>query len=240
MNIADNMSGIYKMLNLVNGKFYIGMSNNLKRRYIDHCTPRSRKKTTTLAKAIKKYGIGSFFFEIIEVYVEESELFEREKYWIELLKPEYNMNEGGKGNKGHKLTPEMKKHLSEIAKKQWENKSEEQKQAIIKNNLKGPAIGHEVSKETREKLRLNNLGKKQSTETIKKRVIKIRQLMSNNTRGNKPIICYYKGLAIAKFPSAKEAALLFKIHPSCITGVLKGRRKNAAGFTWNYFKPNTK
>ena len=100
-NNEANVSGIYQIANLRNNKSYIGLSIDISNRWKQHTyrvqedeSPKSR-----IRAALKKYGLnktvyrsgryGDFEFKIIE-QCEEEKLIEREKYWIEKIKPEYN------------------------------------------------------------------------------------------------------------------------------------------------------
>lgn len=71
---------IYKITNLVNKKIYIGQTKDINRRFREHrkCGY-NQVKNKYLYNAIKKYGIDSFAFEVLE-YVENYN--EREQYWI--------------------------------------------------------------------------------------------------------------------------------------------------------------
>lgn len=90
------MIGIYKITNKINGKIYIGQSNNIKRRFSEHQT----KGTTSripLDVAIQKYGKENFDYEILEECTLE-QLNEKEKYWIQYfnsIENGYNLSEGG-------------------------------------------------------------------------------------------------------------------------------------------------
>ena len=88
------MIGIYKIENKINGKIYIGQSNNIKRRLYEHKT----RDQLPVEKAIQKYGVDSFTFEVIEECPIEK-LDEKEEYWISYYnsygKNGYNCNEGG-------------------------------------------------------------------------------------------------------------------------------------------------
>lgn len=232
------MVGIYKITNLINMKFYIGLSNDIERRFMEHKTPRNIiGKTTTLTKAFRKYGLENFRFEILEECKIE-ELAEREVYYIAKLKPQYNMNEGGKGNPGHKLSKELKAKLSQKAKEQWNAKSEDDKKFIKKVCLTGRKLGYMMSEETKEKLRKANLGKTQSIETKIKRSESNKQSLKGNKNGNKRVVCIDKVTleVVKEFESLKQASEFYGIHPSCITGVLKGRRKTTCGYYWKYKK----
>lgn len=96
--------GIYKYTNKTNGKIYIGQSTNIHKRYIQHIYDSKHRpeKSTGIDKAIAKYGIENFEFEIIEECPVE-QLNDREKYWIEYYNSYhqgYNCSLGGDSLKG--------------------------------------------------------------------------------------------------------------------------------------------
>ena len=83
------IAGIYKITNNITGEFYIGSSNDVKRRWTRHKNPsvRAQQPNSRLYKDIAYYGLDNFTFEIIE---ETDNLKEREQYFIDQLKPSYN------------------------------------------------------------------------------------------------------------------------------------------------------
>lgn len=83
------ISGIYKITNNITGEFYIGSSNDVKRRWVTHKSPSKwkRRPGMKLYQAFIKYGLDNFTFEVIE---RTDNLREREQYYIEQLKPSYN------------------------------------------------------------------------------------------------------------------------------------------------------
>lgn len=78
-------SGIYQILNLVNGKMYIGSSNNIERRIYDHgaLLLNNRHHSIHLQRAFDKYGNENFDVNILE-YCEENILLEKEQYYLNL------------------------------------------------------------------------------------------------------------------------------------------------------------
>lgn len=102
------MIGIYKVENLINGKIYIGQSVNIENRWKEHrygpYTTTSSQYNTPFYRAIRKYEVENFSFEVIEE-CEPEELNEREIYWISKYKSTnldkgYNLTKGG-----HHVTP---------------------------------------------------------------------------------------------------------------------------------------
>lgn len=93
--------GIYKILNLINDKCYIGQSIDLDHREYEHFWSLKSNKhhNIHLQKSFNLYGEENFIFEVIE-YCDKELLNEREKYWITiynslLIGNGYNLNEGG-------------------------------------------------------------------------------------------------------------------------------------------------
>lgn len=224
------MTGIYRITNKINGKGYIGQSVDISRRISEHKNLK-RDETLSLKRAFRKYGVENFNFEVLEECALD-QLDEREVFWINELKPEYNRTIGGTGAKGHVVTDEAKNIIRVKTKEWWNSLSDEQRQSVIKNNLKGPAKGHTVDETTREKLRIHNLGKKQSVDTIEKRKATFEFKKKNgykqtNAGHNKKVLCIETG---ETFDSVKAAAESLGVDPSNISGVIKGRYKTCKGY----------
>lgn len=228
------MIGIYIITNKVNNKRYIGLSVNIKRRFMEHKSPKNvNNKTTNLCKAFRKYGLSNFNFEVLEIVDCVQNLPDREKYWINKLNPEYNMNEGGLGNVGVVVSEYTRDLIRHKAKQNWIDMSEEKKNKII-SNFKKPEFGRKLSEKTKQKIRLANLGKKQSEESNRKRSESNKIKAIGNKNGNKKVIGIGMNGNTIEFDSTKLAADYLNVHPSCITGVIKGRRKTCKGYVWKH------
>lgn len=100
------------LLNLVNGKVYIGKTNNPHKRKLDHISlskKPNKHRYSLIHKAISKYGSSQFQFYIIQEFLLENESSEAEKYWIKYYKSYvieygkefgYNLTPGGDGLQG--------------------------------------------------------------------------------------------------------------------------------------------
>lgn len=94
------MSYIYKIINDINDKVYIGKTEfSIEKRFNEHCHDcyRRDKENRPLYSAMKKYGIQHFKIILIE---ETNNPIEREKYWIKeynSYKDGYNATIGGDG-----------------------------------------------------------------------------------------------------------------------------------------------
>lgn len=105
---------IYKFENKLNGKIYIGQSRCIERRYADHVY--CKNPVYELDRAIKKYGIENFNYDILETF-NTSNLYEvnkwmdeREEYYIKF----YNcLNPNGYNLLSNRHHPEF----SEITRK---------------------------------------------------------------------------------------------------------------------------
>lgn len=118
MNSILHVSGVYKITCKVNGKFYIGSSNNIHHRWIVHrCELNTHKhKNKHFQNAWNKYGKDSFQIEVLEI-VEQDKLIEREQYYLDTMKPfgDVGYNLGLKANAGlfgRQLSDETKARMS--------------------------------------------------------------------------------------------------------------------------------
>lgn len=90
------MIGIYKIENKINGKIYIGQSNNIQRRFQEHQT-KGETSRIPVDVAIQKYGKDNFTYTIIEETTIDN-LNQAEEFWINYfnsIETGYNCSKGG-------------------------------------------------------------------------------------------------------------------------------------------------
>lgn len=89
-----NETGIYVIINRVNGKIYVGSAVSFRRRWKQHRRQldRGTHHSAKLQNAWNKHGGDAFSFTV-ERWCDKHELLRFEQDVIDLLKPEYNMTQ---------------------------------------------------------------------------------------------------------------------------------------------------
>lgn len=139
------MGEIYKITNLVNGKCYIGKTKFTSLiRWKAHINGRS--PSSLIYKAIAKYGVEHFSFEVLESNVPEKVLNEREMFNIKAFNSKvpngYNKTDGGDGCNGFVASQEWRYKQSIVHKgKPWSDKRRKAGQKkLLGNNNAGKAV----------------------------------------------------------------------------------------------------
>lgn len=152
-----NKAVVYRWVNNINGKTYIGSSVNLSVRLHKYYSVKHLNKyKTPLHNALLKYGFENFTLEILEYCEQGINPVTREQYYLDTLKPEYNVLEQAGSSLGFK-------HRDETLE-------------FFKNNRK-------VSEETRKNLSLAATGRI-LTESDRKKISEARKgiNLSDETR----------------------------------------------------------
>lgn len=101
-------SGIYIIKNTLNGKCYIGQAKSIGDRWYTHKSSLSRGKhhSRYLQASWNKYGQDAFVFQVLEyVKLDKELLTQKEQYWINKLKPAYNLAPAAGSSLGIKHPP---------------------------------------------------------------------------------------------------------------------------------------
>ena len=211
------MAYIYKIINDINQKIYIGKTEfSIEKRFKEHCADafRDRNEKRPLYAAMCKYGIEHFHIEQIE---ETNNPEERESYWIEYFrsfKNGYNATIGGNGKKyiDYDLVISTYKELGYVD------------QVAKKLNISVD--------QTSKILHQNNIQVLSGQEAIQKRYGKITNMydLSDN------FLCSFpsthkavKYMIENHLTNCKHSTIKQHIHEVCI-----GKRKTAAKFKWKY------
>ena len=104
----NKTSGVYRLQNLITGKFYIGSSNNLYRRYYSHFNymKKGNHDNCRIKEDAQKYGSDSFVFGVVE-YCSKEIMIDREQFYFEQWKPQYNVWKNVYSGLGRDYTPEQ-------------------------------------------------------------------------------------------------------------------------------------
>lgn len=169
---------IYKAVNKINGKVYIGQTKkSLARRLYEH----QRCYVTAFGSALRKHSLNNFCCSIIESCKNREESNSREMFWIKYyrcISPNgYNLNGGGNGsghsestlakfkliNLGRKRSKETiaKISASKIGKKHTPEQTEKLRTSLKKRYSEIPhhMNGKNMPDETKKKISLNHLNK---------------------------------------------------------------------------------
>lgn len=111
--------GIYKIVNKINNKIYIGQSEDIDRRWKQHMYGKGNKH---LRSSFLKYGLLNFEFSILEECENDKTLLtSKEQYWIDhfesyIPSKGYNKNKSAKPNLTKKRNPDFGSKISKIKK----------------------------------------------------------------------------------------------------------------------------
>lgn len=109
-------AGVYRWINLTNGKSYVGSSTNLGRRFTEYFSlsfleRAVEKSRSNICAALLKYGYSNFSLEILE-YSDVDNAIAREQYYLDILEPEYNILSMAGSSLGHIHSDETKLKMS--------------------------------------------------------------------------------------------------------------------------------
>jgi group I intron endonuclease len=180
--MRNKISGIYKITNTINGKYYIGSSVDITNRWHNH---KSKLKSNDhinphLQNAYNLYGIDSFKYSIMLI-CDKHNLLLYEQIVLDNLNHSYNLAKDARApNTGKKNSKEA---IEKFRRARMGHPVSEETRKKISESLKGHP-GHKHTKESRKKISLSKkglpspmLGRKHSDETKK--------LMSQLAMGNK-------------------------------------------------------
>jgi len=169
-----------------------------------------KQSSSLICKALLKYGHSVFTLEILE-YCKPSETIAREQYYMDLLKPGYNVLKVAGSSYGHKRSDETKLKIGKAR------------------------IGSTLSQDTKDKISAAMLGRKHSAESLAKmqnrvfsyeHLVKLRAHLDklNKLQGTKVKIIDLDTNEITLWDSTYKAAAGIGISKATIWRYLKAKK----------------
>lgn len=231
-------SGVYKILCKTTNKFYIGSSININKRFSDHRRhlKSNRHSNIKLQRTYNKYSENNFEFIIIE-YVNVKNLLKREQFYIDTLKPQFNLALSARApmlNKKHsKKTIEKLKGRIPWNKGILRTKKEKQLMSVNRK------IAAQKMSKKQKQIWINNIKLNPSKYWLGKNLtIETKNKISNfwKTKGPK-ILCTTNNML---FDTQLQAAKYFKIKQGHISENLNNKRPQVKGLKFAYKQENNK
>lgn len=172
-----SISGIYEIVNTINGHRYIGSAVNIQQRWSQHIHYLNNNKhhSRHLQSAWNLYGADAFEFSVIEACFIFALIF-REQHYLNTLKPEYNISPTAGSQLGTRRTAETRANMS--AARQYVSPETRAKMSAARKGTKLSAdakanlsvilkgnkrsLGNVLAPESRQKISASLIGNKHS------------------------------------------------------------------------------
>jgi hypothetical protein len=253
--INKPICGVYIITNTINGKFYIGKSIDIKRRWNQH---RYTKTKTRFSNAIRKYGYKNFDFEILEeikydIFKKdelEAQLMLIEQKWLDEKRPYikengYNISTISQFNKTDQRDNDFKDKISKIKismnskgkavvqydlngkyVKEWKSATEIERNLKIKAERISASCLHKQKKSHNYIWRfIGDVVTDEDIKNINKFRRPVKKVLQMDKNSN-PIKIYDSMIEAASAVGSKIS--------SPITHVCKGNNLTYKGFKWKY------
>jgi hypothetical protein len=118
-------SGIYEIVNLVNGKRYVGSTVSFRKRWAEHQRGlrRGAHHSRALLRAWQKYGEDSFAFRVLEECPADR-MVAREQDAFDRLQPEYNICKSAGSSLGVRPSDDVRQKMSAAQRRRYSSLSD--------------------------------------------------------------------------------------------------------------------
>ena len=255
------MIGIYRIVNQLDGKCYIGQSDCMEKRFKNHKVAwRKNKSTSPLYYAVQKDGIENFSFEVLEE-CDVDELDEREAFYIckfNSTNPQFGYNRRNGGGCADSETRTKRKERLSASKtgKQIAPPSKEtleRRSATLKGMPKSDEWrgkmseimkGREITPEWREKISNSLKGNTIPPEVREKlRIASTGRVQTEAARQKisqkvSKKVCQLDsdGNVLAIYENARAASAATGTGFPNISSCCNGKRAKAGGFGWKFYE----
>lgn len=206
---------IYCISNKINSHQYVGKTiRSIQERFLEHCkeSKKERCENRPLYKAMRKYGIENFYVQLLEE-VDISKLEEREKFWINELdtyKNGYNATYGGDGRILYDYTLFLQDYSNGMTVIEIANKYNCDSHTVT-DGLRACGVNGKINNINRQKHAIIQKDKQGNIiNYFESQNDAARYLIEQGHNGSRSSIC------------------------TNIGRVLKGKRKTAEGYIWEY------
>ena len=207
---------VYKHTNMLNGKSYIGITNNIKTRWAGSGY-RYKTYGGIFGHAIDKYGWDNFTHEVLDSNLTHEDACLLERHYIALYKTNvsrygnsfgYNLTDGGDGPSSHFHSENTKQLIS----KRLSNPNSDTLARMSRASLGRQGFtGHSLTEEHKERL--------------------MDGLTKANSRRGKPVFCETNHKA---YKSISDASRELGISMSSIRSVCRGRQDSTRGYSFRF------
>jgi len=237
-HIEMRRMGIYKIWNTVNNKIYIGSAICFYKRKAQHTHDLlSGRHNKRFCNFVKKYGIASLVFEIVEFIDDAKTLINREQEWI---------------NKMQSFVSSKGFNVSKIAGSTYGVKMPESHKKACSKRMKGNNLfsGKKHSEETKRLCSIASQKKTWTAESSKKlslakRGVPIWQDKKHPQLGNKStrvktIAVYKNGELIDILQGTKKVAEKYGGDHAQVVRVCNGIKQTSHGYVFRYVEPSSR
>ena len=234
--------GIYKIINVVNNKFYVGSAVRLSRRRTRHFSElrTNRHNNAKLQAAWNKYGESSFIFVVVEELPDDADLLAAEDRWLkEHVGKDYCYNIGTTATAPHlgmsgplsptwgrKHTEGAKQRIGAASKARVQSEEEKQKRRLTMK-------GHVVQSSTRAKISAALSGEGNYWYGKKR--------PEHGAKVSRPISATYPAGNVATYPSISALREALGLTPPTVNRALKSglalTRGKMKGWSFKYVDP---
>nr|YP_009160660.1 GIY-YIG endonuclease [Hirsutella minnesotensis]AKR17989.1 GIY-YIG endonuclease [Hirsutella minnesotensis] len=229
-------TGVYSWIHKETGRRYVGSSVNLGKRLSEYYNYNHlSSKNMIICKALLKYGYSGFKLEILE-YCSIEELINKEQYYINKYKPEFNILKLAGSSLGFKHSEASKELMSQLAKGRCISKDTLIKMKNktvsedIRKKISATLQGRKFTPETLQHMSDAALGRKASEQT------KLKLALNNNKRQIVKLTNVETG-ELKEFLFVKQAAEYLKTSHTQIRNYYN-KNKSYKGYIINISKPS--
>lgn len=244
---------IYRIYSIATDRFYIGSAKNFAARKAGHlCDLRNNKHHSRfLQRTYNKYGIADLNFEILEEVHDINTLIEREQFYLDSLKPEFNTSPTAGNCLGSTMSSETKQKLRQLnlgeKNKFFGRKHSEETKIKISQAKIGQSAGEKnyfygkkftgtlnyMFGRTHTEQSVNKIKERRKTQTFSAETRLKMGLARTGAKnhGAKSVFCITNGIT---YPTVSEAGKSLNLWRQKIGKVCMGKIKSTGGYKFKY------